>query len=120
RFENLDRGCLRGAADGSFLDDLANIRQGATVVVAMFMRMVLAVPVFVRVIVSVLLPEDFSRQVFFAIGVHIHFGRRNSGTHDLRDLQPRTSSKAPDRIRQILWRQSGILSNAPKHVAAYT
>ena len=112
RFEDFDRGCLRGAADGCFFDDAANLRQGATVVVAMFMRMFVAVRVFVSMIVSVLLPENFSRQIFFAVGVHIDFGRRNSAAHDLRYLQPRADIERRDRVFQKLWRHSGIYQRA--------
>ena len=91
-----------------FLDDLANFRQGATVAVAMFTRMVVAVRVFVGMIVLLLLPENFARQIFLAIGVYIHFSRRNSGTHDRRYLQPCTDVERLDCVLQKLWRHSGI------------
>ncbi len=83
------------------------------------MCMTMTVRVFVSMIVPLLLPENFSRQVFFAVGVHIHFGRRNSGPHDLRQLHPCADIERLDRVFQKLWRHSGIYERAQKHVAAY-
>ena len=64
------------------------------------------------VIVSRLLPENFSRQISFAVGIYIHFGRRNSGSHDFRNLQPRTDIERRYRVFQKLWRHSGIYQRA--------
>ena len=79
---------------------------------------VMLVGVFVSMIVPVLLPENFPRQIFLAVDIHIDFGRRNSASHHPRNLQPRTDIERRDRVFQKLGGHPGIHQRAQKHVAA--
>jgi hypothetical protein len=72
----------------------------------------------VSVIVFALRLENFPREIFFAIGVHVHFGCRNSSAHDPLNLQSRTNIECRYRVFEKLWRHSGICQSAQKHVAA--
>ncbi len=100
----------------------ANLRQAAAVYVVRvlvrgFMRMLMTTVVIVSMIVLLLLPENFARQVLFAVGVDIDFGRRNSASHHARNLQPRADIERRDRVLQKFGRHPGIHQRAQKHVA---
>jgi hypothetical protein len=69
-------------------------------------------------LVPMLLMENFARQIFFAVGVYIDFGRGNSAAQHPRNLQPRADVERGDCVFQKLWRHSGIHQRAQKHVAA--
>jgi flagellar basal body rod protein FlgG len=69
-------------------------------------------------IVPLLTIENFARQIFFAIGIDIYFGRRNSAAHNPRNLQTRAYVKRRHCVFQELWRHTHIQQRAQKHVAA--
>src|SRR5260370_14069725 len=56
--------------------------------------------VMMRVIVYLLFPENFARQILLAARVHIDLGCRNSASLHSRDLQPRADIERRDRVFQ--------------------
>ena len=133
RFENADRSCLSIAADRRLFDDLANLGQASSVFVfvsmlvratlrmAMTMIVIMAMGVFrmrVRMIMPVLLLQNFPWQIFFSVGVHIDLGRCNPATRHPRNLQPRADIKRRNGVFQKLGRHSGVDDCSEEHVAA--
>ena len=74
--------------------------------------------VLVNVILIPLFPENFARQIFFAIGIYIYLGRRNSAPHYTRNFQSRAYVERRDCFFQKLRSHSGIQQRAQEHVAA--
>ena len=70
----------------------------------------------VSCIVILLLPENFARQIFFAVRVHIDFGRRNSATRHPLNLQPRTDIERRDRVFQKLG-DTPASTSAPRNMS---
>src|ERR1700722_7983812 len=94
---------------------------GISVVVMSFVsvRMLMTVTMcMLGMAVFVLVPERFARKIFFAVGVHIDFGRRNSCPHHSRNLKPRSDIERGDRFFKKFRRNSSIHQRAKKHVAA--
>jgi hypothetical protein len=65
-----------------------------------------------RVAVAMVLMENFARQVFLPMGVHVDFGGCNSASRYTQNLQPRTDIQRCYRVFQQFWRHSGIHQGA--------
>jgi len=81
-------------------------------------RMIVAVSARVRMSVRVLLLENFSRKIFFAVRVDVHLGGGNAAPHCALDLQPGADVECGDCVFEKLGRHSSVYQRAEKHVAA--
>src|SRR5215831_8604875 len=126
--ENANCSRLRGSADLRTRDDLADLGQTSTMYVwrghscprrpmLMRMRMLMLVRL-VRVRMTLLLPELFSRHIFFAMRPHIGLDGSNPIADDSRDLESRADIECRDSVFQQRRRHSGVDQRAKEHVAA--
>ena len=99
----------------------------AVVVLFQFHRVVpviLVVVLFMAVImvmflsVTLLFPEDFTRQFFFTVDIDVQLCGRDPAAIHSRNFQPGSNIKRRDRVLEQLSRNSGIYQGAEKHVAA--
>ena len=75
-----------------------------------------ATVVRVTVIMLVLFPEGFPREIFFSVGVDVDLGCGNSATHHTGNLQPRAEIESGDCVLEER-RGHSCIHSAQKHVA---
>src|SRR6266849_4207981 len=67
---------------------------------------------------TLLRPEDFARQLLFAVGVDVQLGGRDPAAIHPRNLQASSDIQRRDRVLEQFRRHPGIHQGAQKHVAA--
>src|SRR5437899_9618491 len=126
-FENRDGGVFCRLVDLSFADDLANLREAATVVVSVMMAVRVRVFVGMRTLVSVecslrqaqgRLCPTASGQILFSVHDHINLGCADSATTYAQDFQMRADVECGDSFLKKIGRDSCVNQRGEKHVAA--
>src|SRR5437899_2906197 len=88
------------------------------VIVPVIMLMLMLMLILTLMLIA-LFPVNFSRQIFFAVRIDVHFGSRNSAAIYPRDLQPSSDVKRCDGFLQNFDGHTSVHQRPQKHVATH-